>query len=102
MASHLSHSDHPLDEMSIVDIFTRLIFDAESSLEGDEAWVVEILCQIEPGLSTANRRDLSEYLRAMGVEEMIQTVGRLKQFMEQQMGVVANQGNTLRRNLRHR
>jgi hypothetical protein len=89
MVTTQQHSDHVLDEMSIVDIFTKLIFDAESALTGDETWVVELLGQVEPGLSAVSRRDLSEHLRAMGVQEMIKTVARLRAFMEKQQGVIA-------------
>jgi hypothetical protein len=98
----LVNSERVLDEMSIVDIFTRLIFDAESPLNVEEARIVELLCHVEPGLSGVSRRDLSEYLRSMGVEEMIQVVARLKHFMEQQLGVIANQGLPPNRHRPHR
>ena len=90
MSKKKLHSLAILDEMSIVDIFTKLIFDAESALTENEAWVVELLSQIEPGLCGVSRRDLSEYLRAMEVQEMINVVARLKAFMEKQQGVIAN------------
>lgn len=90
MSKSKLHSPAILDEMSIVDIFTKLIFDAESKLTENEAWVVELLSQVEPGLCSVSRRDLSEYLRAMEVQEMINVVARLKAFMEKQQGVIAN------------
>ena len=78
-----------IDEMSIVDVFTKLIFDADSVLDETEGLVVEILGQIEPTMSEASRRDLSEFLRAMGVDEMISTVGQVKRSLDQQQGVIA-------------
>ncbi len=72
-----------MDEMAIVGVFTRLIFDPDAELDDTELLVVELLAQQEPGLSAATRRELSEHLRAMGVDEMITVVARIKQSIEQ-------------------
>lgn len=77
-----------MDEMSIVDVFTKLIFDADSVLYEAESQVVEILGQIESSLYEASRRDISEFLRAMGVDEMISIVGQVKRSLDQQQGVI--------------
>ncbi|ARN74189.1 hypothetical protein [Oceanicoccus sagamiensis] len=79
-----------VDEMSIVDVFTKLIFDADSMLDETESLIVEILGQIEPSLFEASRRDISEFLRAMGVDEMIATVGQVKRGLDQQQAVIAS------------
>ncbi len=60
-----------MDEMSIVDIFTKLIFDSQSALDDSEVQVLELLAHYDETLLKASRRDLSEYLRAMGVDEII-------------------------------
>lgn len=78
-----------IDEMSIVDVFTKLIFDADSVLYETESQVVEILGQVEASLYEASRREISEFLRAMGVDEMISTVGQVKRSFDQQQGVIA-------------
>ncbi len=78
------------DEMSIVDVFTKLIFDADSVLDETESLIVEILGQIETSLFEASRRDISEFLRAMGVDEMISTVGQVKRSLDQQQAVIAS------------
>lgn len=78
-----------IDEMSIVDVLTKLIFDAESKLDEIEHLVVELLGQIEPSLVNAHRRDVSEYLRSMGVDEMIKAVGQIKTHMVRQSELIA-------------
>ena len=78
-----------IDEMSIVDVFTRLIFDADSVLGETESLVVEALGQIEPSLYEVPRRDISEFLRAMGVDEMISAVGQIKRSLDQRQSVIA-------------
>lgn len=78
-----------IDEMSIVDIFTKLIFDAESPLEDSEELIFDLLTHYDEGLLQASRRDISEYLRAMGVDEMIKVVAALKSEYEQRQDFLA-------------
>jgi hypothetical protein len=73
-----------MDEMSIVDIFTKLIFDAQSALDDSEVQVLALLTHYDDTLLKASRRDVSEYLRAMGVDEMIKVVSELKSEYEKQ------------------
>ncbi len=72
-----------IDEMSIVDIFTKLIFDADSPLDTAEQSVIELLGLVDPSVLDVSRRDVSEYLRSMGVDEMIAAVGKVKGQMDQ-------------------
>ncbi len=88
-----------IDEMFIVDIFTRLIFDSASELDGSETLVIELLVQMDDTLPHASRRDISEYLRAMGCDEMIAVVSKIKCHMEQQQGLIAANKSTLRQPL---
>lgn len=82
---------HPalLDEMSIVDIFTKLIFDADAKLDEGEAAVLRLLLKIEPALGGQPRMLISEYLCSMGVDEMIDMVGHIKQLLDFQQGLGA-------------
>ena len=80
------------DEMSIVDVLTKLIFDAEVELHGTELLVVELLGQVDTSLAASSRRDVGEYLRAMGVDEMIAVVNRIKRLLDCQQGVIAASG----------
>lgn len=70
-----------LDEMSIVDVLTKLIFDAESELQGEETLILESLGELDQSLMGRSRLELSEYLRSMGVDEMIAAVNGIKQLI---------------------
>ena len=90
-----SADDMMIDEMSIVDVLTKLIFNADARLEGDELLVIDLLAQVDTSLKHASRRYVSEYLRSMGVDEMIKAVNRIKQIMEcqQELVIAAKQDN---------
>ena len=75
---YLDRVDSVIDEMSIVDIFTKLIFDAQSPLSSSEERVIAALGDLMPSLSNVSRNELSEYLRAMSVDEMIRAVEQIK------------------------
>ncbi|MEE8058364.1 MAG: hypothetical protein V3T17_11085 [Pseudomonadales bacterium] len=81
--------DALIDEMSIVDIFTRLIFDADSDLGDTEILVIEELAQIDHSLVQASRRDVSDYLSSMGVNEMIKLVAQIKRHIDCQQDLIA-------------
>ncbi|WP_101758352.1 hypothetical protein [Oceanicoccus sp. KOV_DT_Chl] len=78
-----------IDEMSVVDVFTRLIFDAEAVLDDTEMLVIECLADVDNSLLNAPRRDISEFLRAMGVDEMITVVAKVKRMLDHQQGLIA-------------
>jgi hypothetical protein len=73
-----------ISEMAIVDLFTRLIFDADAVLDESDQLVLAILQHSDASLAAASRVDISEYLRAMDVREMIAVVASVKQQYEQQ------------------
>ena len=85
------YDGHIIEEMSIVDIFTKLIFDADTKLAEAEVYVVDLLRQIDQDLLEGSQRDISEHLRAMGVDEMITLVAQIKKKMDQQQNLVANE-----------
>jgi len=81
-------SHMPLDEMSIVDVLTKLIFDAESELDESESLIVSMLGQVDSSMVDVPRREISECLRAMAVDEMIRIVDKLKLIIEQQQKLI--------------
>jgi len=81
--------DSSFDEISIVDVLTKLIFDAESELDETELLVVSLLGQIDASMVNVSRRDVSEYIRSMGVDEMIRVVEQIKSLIEQQQELIA-------------
>jgi len=64
--------------MAIVDTFTKLIFGDEEFSDRESA-IIESLCTVIPDLHNEGHRDLGEYLRDLGVSEMIQLVSRVRQ-----------------------
>ncbi|HEB28645.1 MAG TPA: hypothetical protein ENI05_12880 [Porticoccus sp.] len=89
-----------IDEMSIVDVFTKLIFDADSVLDESENLIIELLAQADSSMVDASRRDISEFLRSMAVDEMITVVGQVKRRLDQQQGIIAANKSHHRHSLR--
>ncbi len=96
-----SPRDPMINEMLIVDVFTRLIFDAEVILGDTGLIVVELLEQVEGSLAGQPRREVSEYLRALGVDEMIAVVKQVKAASDRRQGLLAAGGTEPGRSLYH-
>lgn len=67
--------------MAIVDCFTHLIFDVEAELSDQERLLVDLLAHVDASLAGADRVELSDYLRNMETDEMIDTVAELKRLL---------------------
>ena len=71
-------------EMDIVDTFTHLIFCGADTLSPEESSILGTLRLVDEhaaNLCTAdNPGDVGVYLRALGVNEMIQLVGRVREY----------------------
>lgn len=67
-----------IDEMTIVDMLTKFIFDSESVLNEVEQVVIDLVVETDPSLTNTSRRDVGEFLRAMDVNEMIRLVTQIK------------------------
>ena len=87
MAQNNRSASH-LDEMCIVDVFTKLIFDSSSELDASENHIIELLCQAEASMEGASRRDVSDYLRSVGVDDMIKLVLKVKRQEGRNMNLV--------------
>lgn len=90
-----------VDEMAIVDMFTKLIFDAEAEIDPWESVMLSLLCEYEASLDRASPREISEYLRSMAVSEMIVVVGHIKQQCEQRHLLADVDGLYRQNNARH-
>jgi len=77
--SHREKENRPgtVTEMAIVDTFTKLIFGDEDFSDG-EVKIIEALRSVNPEHHHACR-DMGEYLRGLGVPEMVQLVSRVRQ-----------------------
>ena len=65
-------------KMVIVDSFTRLIFGDAGELGPEELRVVAALRAVEPDVAADEIAAIGQYLRALGVEEMIALVSRVQ------------------------
>lgn len=68
----------PVSEMAIVDTFTKLIFGEEQDYSERDALIIQALRAAELTLAADSHREMGEYLRAMGVREMIGLVTRVQ------------------------
>ncbi|TXS89252.1 hypothetical protein FV139_20140 [Parahaliea maris] len=66
------------EEMIIVDTFTRLIFGDGGEYDVAELRVIEALREVEPDVATDDLYAMGEYLRALGVAEMVSLVARVQ------------------------
>ncbi len=76
--SHRDNKTGPITEMAVVDTFTKLIFGDEEFCDR-ESGIIKTLRRVIPELHHDGHRDLGEYLRGLGVSEMIQLVSRVRQ-----------------------
>ena len=68
----------PVTEMGIVDTFTKLIFGDEVYSE-QESLIIDTFRLVCPDVQSDSCQEMGEYLRNLGVREMIQLVSRLRQ-----------------------
>ena len=66
----------PVTEMAIVDTFTKLIF-GDKDFSGRESVIIEAFRVVNPDVLRDSRSEMGEYLRSLGVREMIQLVSRV-------------------------
>ena len=71
----------PVSEIAIVDIFTKLIFGQEQGYSPRELSIVEAFRLVESKVLRDSHVEMGEYLRNLGVREMIQLVSRLHDYM---------------------
>ena len=72
--------DGPVTEMAIVNTFTKLIF-GDEVYSAREISIIEAFQAMELSLSRGDRLEMGEYLRNLGVREMIQLVSGLRQYL---------------------
>lgn len=71
-----------VSEMAIVDTFTKLIF-AEEGYTPRERMIIEAFREVDNNVLRDSAADMGEYLRNLGVREMIYLVGRLKDHLQE-------------------
>jgi hypothetical protein len=73
-----SEGGEPVSEMAIVDTFTRLIFGAQDGFSSSDELIIQALRVVDASCALDDYSDLGEYLRALGVAEMIELVTRVQ------------------------
>ncbi len=69
-------------EMSIVDLFTKMIFGQVAELSERELSIIQALRLADDNISMDSYQEMGVYLRALGVQEMIGLVSRVKQHLD--------------------
>jgi hypothetical protein len=68
----------PVSEMAIVDTFTKLIFGEDSRYSNRELLIIQAFRMVDTNVVFDSHRDMGSYLRALGVDEMVQIVTRVQ------------------------
>lgn len=71
-------SGGPVSEMAIVDTFTKLIFGEEGGFSSGEELIIQAFRLVDTSVARDSHKDMGQYLRALGVKEMIQLVTRVQ------------------------
>jgi hypothetical protein len=73
-----SLTDTQPSELEIVDTFTKLIFGAEQDYTATELGIIGVLRLVDNNVALDRIEDMGVYLRALGVNEMIKLVSRVR------------------------
>jgi hypothetical protein len=84
--------DVPVTEMEIVNTLTKLIF-GDEIITLQELEIVEGFRSVDANVLRDSHAELGEYLRNMGVREMIQLVSRVRQQMHDDTNTTAASSN---------
>jgi hypothetical protein len=76
------NNEGPVTEMAIVNTFTKLIFGDEANTPR-ELSIIQAFRSVDANVLRDSHAELGEYLRNMGVREMIQLVSQLRQHMKE-------------------
>ncbi|MDA8752685.1 hypothetical protein N9M39_00830 [Halieaceae bacterium] len=74
----LPQDSETVSEMAIVDTFTKLIFGEDDYYSSGELLIIQALRVVDHNLSMDGHREMGNYLRALGVGEMIKLVSRVQ------------------------
>jgi hypothetical protein len=72
--------DGPVTEMAIVNTFTKLIF-GDDTYTAREISIIEAFQAMDLSVARDGRKEMGEYLRNLGVREMIRLVSGLQQYL---------------------
>jgi hypothetical protein len=93
-ACHYSEGD-VISEMAIVDTFTKLIFGEEDSYSSRELQIIQAFRAVDSNVFVDTHRDMGEYLRALGVREMIHLVSLVQDQLREGLEAVASKAGRI-------
>jgi hypothetical protein len=88
--AHNISESNPVSEMAIVDTFTKLIFGQEQDYSTGELSIIQAFRMVDANVLRDDHREMGEYLRNLGVREMIQLVSRLRDHMRDGIDSIAS------------
>jgi len=77
--AYLTKQTSGVSEMAIVDTFTKLIFGESAQYSSQELLIVQALRLADANVAFDSHSDMGDYLRALGVAEMIHLVADVQQ-----------------------
>ncbi len=72
-----------VSEMAIVDTFTKLIFGESDDYNACERLIIDAFREVDANVFRDSYPEMGDYLRNLGVHEMIHLVSRLKEHMNE-------------------
>lgn len=72
-----------ISEMAIVDTFTKLIFGESGDYSPRERLIIDAFREVDANVFRDTYPEMGEYLRNLGVREMIHLVARLKEHISE-------------------
>ncbi|MFT4613688.1 MAG: hypothetical protein ACI9NT_000829 [Bacteroidia bacterium] len=91
--SHNIDEYNVVSEMTIVDTFTKLIFGIEGEYTATEQAVVQAFRTVDENVYRDSPAEMGDYLRNLGVREMIQLVSRVRQQMQDGYDLASTSAN---------
>jgi hypothetical protein len=89
-----------ISEMMIVDTFTKLIFGEQGAYSDLELGIIQAFRAVDTNVALDSHEQMGEYLRALGVEEMIRLVSQVREQLGAGLHPPADTANHLARNRR--
>jgi len=77
--AYMTKQTDGVSEMAIVDTFTKLIFGESAQYSSQELLIIQALRLADANVAFDSHSDMGDYLRALGVAEMIHLVADVQQ-----------------------
>ncbi len=84
----------PVTEMTIVNTFTKLIF-GDECYTARELSIIGAFRSVDANVLRDSQQEMGEYLRNLGVREMIQLVSRVRQQLQEGIEIQTSQREQL-------